>query len=648
MNKAQILIVEDEGLIAKDLQAMLKRLGYHVPVTVGTGELAIETAAQNKPDLILMDIQLRGKVDGVEAAESIKSLQDVPVVFLTANSDETNFQRAKLTDPFGFLIKPFEERSLHANIEMALYKHKTEKQIREREQWLSTTLKSIADGVMTTDSKGRITFLNSVAEKLLGWSNEEAMGKHYTEIFCVIEESSRVTPVDAVTKAVSEGLSGTTIDDNLLVQRDGTEIHIEHSVAPIRNNDQMIAGYVIVFCDVSQQRKLEQDLRQSQKMDAIGKLAGSVAHDFNNAITAVMGYSSIMLAKIPESDPMYDDASQILQAAEHSARLTRQLLAFSRKEILHPVRMNLGTAIQGMKGLLRRLIRENIELEISAPADLWEISADPGHCEQLVFNMSINARDAMPKGGKLSIGVSNVTLTPDAAFGIRGSREGEFVALQISDTGVGMSREVMDRIFEPFFTTKGRDRGTGLGLSTCEGIVRQVKGFINVNSTPGAGTAFTIYIPRTEKTEVQVETASVEAGGTSGGSETILVVEDEDAVRMLTTRVLEDLGYTVLEAENGIAAISALERCPEGVDMIISDLVMPEMSGRELVEYVQKTFCNTKILFMSGYTDDDIVNEAVTVSEVAFLQKPFTPTILAGKVREVLSAPAFKLAELSV
>ncbi len=637
MSKTQILIVEDEGLIAKDLQSMLRRLGYDVPVTVGTGDLAIQTAAANQPDLILMDIQLKGNMDGVMAAQTIKERQDVPIVFLTANSDEATLQRAKVTDPFGFLIKPFEERSIQAGIEVALYKHKTEKKNREREQWLSTTLKSIADAVVTTDAQGKVTFLNAAAESLTGWIHQAALGRPYGEIFSILEVETRQVPPDAIAKALSEGTTKTGNSHSILRSIMGTERHIEHSVAPIRQDDGKVTGCVIVFSDISEQLQLESELRHSQKMEAIGKLAGSIAHDFNNAITTVMGYSSFLMSRLDPQSELYTDAGQILKAAEHSARLTRQLLLFSRKQVLHPVCLDLGTALTEMHGLLRRLIRENITLKILPSEQLWSIKADPGHIEQLVLNMTVNARDAMPNGGTITIAAANVTLGIDAPARMRGAREGEFVCLKITDTGTGMSPELIERIFEPFFTTKGPDKGTGLGLSTCEGIVRQTGGFIHVTSTVGEGTTFSIHFSRTmESNPVEEISGGDELG--YAGRETILLVEDEDVLRLLAARMLGELGYTVIEAANGFEALQLLSECNKPVDLILTDLVMPEMSGRELIDCVRSKGVIPKVLYMSGYTDDEVIREGIHEAEIAFLQKPFTSRILLKKVRETIDA----------
>ncbi len=640
MEKIQILVVEDEGIIAKDLQSMLRKLGYDVPVTVGTGEKAILTAGANQPDLILMDINLRGAIDGVEAATTISAQQDVPIVYLTANSDEATMQRAKVTDPFGFLIKPFEERALHAGIEMALYKHRSERQNREREQWLSTTLKSIADAVITTDREGRITFLNAAAETISGWTTSDAVRRPYAEVFHVIDEATRAVAEDHVAASLSEGTTGTFGKQALLIRRDGSETYIEHSIAPIRQGvDDRIHGCVIAFSDVSERKLLEDQLRQVQKMDAIGKLAGGIAHDFNNAITAILGYAEMILLHVGDVDALCKDAKQIVRAAEHSARLTHQLLAFSRKQVLQPRCINLGDEICGMEGMVRRLIGADIDFATEIAADLWHTTADAGQIQQVVLNMAVNARDAMPDGGQLKITLGNATVTAADALRIPDSYPGEFVLLTVSDTGSGMSRDVMKRIFEPFFTTKEPGKGTGLGLATCYGIVKQTSGMVSVASELGVGTTFSIYLPRA----VDSKPAALRPFGGDEfptGTETILVVEDEEILRELAVQVLEGLGYRIVTAEDGAQAIAILRGgMANDIQLIVTDLVMPRMGGRELAAWISRDFGQMRVVFMSGYTDDEILRHAVADAEVEYLQKPFTPKALAQKIREVLDRP---------
>jgi two-component system, cell cycle sensor histidine kinase and response regulator CckA len=637
MTKTHILIVEDEGLIAKDLQGILRRLGYHVPMTVGTGEQAVASARENRPDLILMDIQLRGEMDGVEAAASITAERDVPILYLTANSDEATFLRAKGTDPFGFLVKPYEERSLQAGIEMALYKHAAERQTKEREQWLSTTLGSIADAVITTDSADRITFLNIAAERLLGWAREDAQGVNCAEILGL--EGITDFPPSQVSPSATEVNRDPARRLASVKRRDGSPIEVEFSVAPLRRGpDREIHGHVIVLSDVSERRQLEEKLRHAQKMDAIGKLAGGIAHDFNNAITAIIGYAELILGDNPSDRPQSNHARQIVRAAEHSARLTHQLLAFSRKQVLQPRSISLEQQVLEIEGMVRRLIGADVTLQTSIPRGLWNILADPGQIHQVILNMSINARDAMPQGGTLMISVRNITVTSAEALRIPEGRPGEFVLLQIADTGTGMTPEVQAHIFEPFFTTKEPGKGTGLGLATCYGIVRQTSGMISVASEVGKGTTFSIYLPKAAADE-GASSAKPSSDNAPRGRETILIVEDEEILRELAIQVLEGFGYKILSAADGVEATEILNGAMGStIDLVVTDLVMPRMSGRDLITWMGERFSHVRVLFMSGYTDDEIIRSAVCGAEVQYLQKPFTPKTLAQKVRETLDS----------
>lgn len=637
--KTHILVVEDEGIVAKDIQAMLRGLGYHVPKTVGTGEMAVQIAREAKPDLILMDIQLRGQMDGVEAAGLITAQQDIAVVFLTANSDEATLQRAKLTDPFGFLIKPFEERSLQAGIETALYKHRTERRMREREQWLSTTLSSIADAIITTDSDGSITYLNQAAVALTGWAADEAGGRLYSEVFQIMDEVTRAAPPDRVAESLATGATCNFSHHTLLRTLMGEERHIQHSVAPIRQGlQEQVGGCVIVFSDVTEKKQLEERLRQAQKLDAIGKLAGGIAHDFNNAITAIMGYAQMILSRPDQSQASFREARQIVRAAEHSARLTHQLLAFSRKQVLRPRALNLAQECEEVEGMVRRLVGENITLETRVAEDLWSTMADPGQIHQVVLNLAINARDAMPQGGRLCFEMANAAVTEAEARHLQEGRAGEFVRLQVRDTGTGMPPDVMNRIFEPFFTTKGQGKGTGLGLATCYGIIKQSAGMIGVASELGVGTTFSVYLPKSEAVREDRELRANEEE-MRGGTETILFVEDEEILRELGVEVLQGLGYRVIAAEDGCAALELLHANQASpVDLVVTDLVMPRLSGRELVAALAERDQSMRVLLMSGYTDDDIIRSAIQGSEVSYLQKPFTPRLLARKVREMLDS----------
>jgi len=390
-----------------------------------------------------------------------------------------------------------------------------------------------------------------------------------------------------------------------------------------------------------QQREgaLEQQLRQAQKVEAIGRLAGGVAHDFNNILTTILGYSELMLTRIKPDDSLRANIEEIRKAAERAAALTRQLLAFSRKQILEPKVVNLNDTLKDLSTMLRRMIGEDIELTTIGAPDLGRVKVDPSQIEQVIINLAINARDAMPQGGKLKIEAANVVLDETYAAEHEGVAPGKYVVLTISDTGTGMSAEVRARIFEPFFTTKEVGKGTGLGLATCYGIVKQSGGHISVDSEPGHGTTFTIHLPQLEGAAT-VRPKRDESDDLPHGKETVLLVEDEPSLLKLASLILQELGYTVLEASNGREALRiAKERNGQGVDLVLTDVVMPQMGGKELADQIHAAHPEIKVLFSSGYTVNTIVHHGVLDDGVAFLNKPYTRDVLARKVREVLDRP---------
>jgi signal transduction histidine kinase len=385
-----------------------------------------------------------------------------------------------------------------------------------------------------------------------------------------------------------------------------------------------------------ERRRLEENLRQAQKMEAIGQLAGGVAHDFNNILTAITGYSELLLHELPDGSSLRDDVGEIRKAADRAAGLTRQLLAFSRKQILAPRVLNLNTLVADLNSLLRRTLGENIDIVTNLAPDLWSVRADPGQLEQVIVNLGVNARDAMPEGGKLTIETSSVELDEAYAMGHLPVQPGAFVLLAVSDTGMGMSEETMAHIFEPFFTTKEKGKGTGLGLATVYGIVKQSGGFIWVYSEPGQGSTFKIYLPRVA--EEAEPGHSPGAGAPKGGTETILLVEDEGGVRSLARRVLETLGYTILEAADSALAVGLADAYKGPIHLLLTDVVLPDSGGRKLAEQLMGRRAGLKVLYMSGYTENAIVHRGILEAKTAFLHKPFTPHELATGVRSALDA----------
>lgn len=416
--------------------------------------------------------------------------------------------------------------------------------------------------------------------------------------------------------------------------RDGTYRWTRGEIRLIRDATGRAIEAVGSWSDITHLRDVEEQYRQAQKMEAVGRLAAGVAHDFNNLLTVINGFSEVVLERLSSNDGSRELLREIVNAGQRAAGLTRQLLAFSRKAIIEPRQLDLEAVVTDVEKMLRRIIGEDIHLAITSDPDLGTIRADPGQVEQVLLNLVVNARDAMPTGGRITIELQNAALDEEYARNHPDARSGSYVMLAVTDTGCGMSAETVARIFEPFFSTKA-ERGTGLGLATVHGIVKQSGGHVGVYSEVGVGSTFRVYFPRVEKQEVAPSERATKPTFPRG-NETILLAEDEDAVRALARHILRECGYTVLDARDGTDALRVAAEHPGGIDLLVTDVVMPQTSGRELVVRLSETRPGLKVLFLSGYTDDAIVRHGILEAEVAFLQKPFTGMALAQKVREVL------------
>ena len=412
----------------------------------------------------------------------------------------------------------------------------------------------------------------------------------------------------------------------------------------VRNDAGETIGVVSILEDITDLKKAEEalrrseeQLRQSQKMEAVGRLAGGVAHDFNNILTAISGYSELLVQNLGDQNPLSQDVQEIQQAADRAATLTRQLLAFSRKQVIRPQRLDLNEVVANMDKMLRRIIREDIDLQTILEPDLGVVIADQGQIEQVIINLVVNARDAMPQGGKLTLETGNVELDETYIQRHAQTQPGPYVLIAVSDTGIGLDQEVQEHLFEPFFTTKKPGKGTGLGLSMAYAIVNQGGGFIGVYSEEGQGTTFKIYLPRLEKSREPAKLPLI-SPSEEVISETILLAEDEELVRRVTGRILEGSGYTVLPAGSGPEALSISQRHEAPIHLLLTDVLMPEMSGAKLAEALTPLRQEMKVLFMSGHTENAIVHHGVLEPGIAFIQKPFRRDTLLRKVREVLDS----------
>ncbi len=502
-----------------------------------------------------------------------------------------------------------------------------EETLRREKEFSDAALESLPGLFYLFDEQGRFLRWNRNLERVTGYSSSDVSSMHALDFFA--GEDKRLIE-ERIREALVKGASSAEAD---LVRKDGTTAPYFFTGTLVNfAGRRCVVGMAI---DMTEERRLEEQLRQSQKMEAVGQLAGGVAHDFNNVLTVILSNADILLNGLGPEDPRREELQGIKEAAQRAAALTRQLLAFSRKQMLRPRVVSLNAIVVNVESMLRRLIGEDIELITLLDPRLWAVEADPGQLEQMIMNLAVNARDALPQGGKLAIETSNIDVDETFASAHYPIVPGRYVMLVVSDNGVGMSAETRERIFEPFFTTKQRSKGTGLGLSTVYGIVKQSGGYIWAHSEPGLGTTFKIYLPRIVKTAEPLErrTAAVKR---ERGSETVLLVEDETSVRRLACKILEERGYQVLEAGDAREAAEISERHSEPIHLLLTDVVLPGVNGRELAERLLVDRPNMHVLYMSGYTDHAVLRDSILKSGANFLQKPFSPLSLASKVRDVL------------
>ncbi len=490
-------------------------------------------------------------------------------------------------------------------------------------------IRAVSSGICITDPTQRdnpMIFVSPGFEKLTGYSAAEVIGHN-----CRLLQGPQTDAEDVakIREAVRAG-RGCTVE-LMNYKKDGTPFWNELTISPVADEHGTLTHFVGVQSDVTERRALEAQMRQSQKMEAVGQLASGVAHDFNNLLT-VIDVCSEMLARMLQKQPdALELCVEVQKAGERAGTLTRQLLTFSRKQVVAPRIVDVNLLVRDSEKMLRRLIGEHILLAIKLGPTVGSVVVDPGQLEQVLVNLAVNARDAMPTGGRLAVTTSNVSL--DEALGPLDP--GQYIMLEVSDTGNGMDSAILSQIFEPFFTTKPTGHGTGLGLATVRSIVEQARGHVVVESAPGLGTKFRVYLPR-DMTEMEETTIRLLPGSMPRGTETILLVEDDDAVRLLGQRALAQCGYIVLPAADGHAALEFARAYPNDIDLLVSDVVMPHLGGRKLAEAIAKIRPSTKVMFVSGYTDDQVLLHGVVHSEVTMLQKPYSIATLAQTVRRVL------------
>ncbi len=514
---------------------------------------------------------------------------------------------------------------------------RSREELRVSRQRFAAFMRHLPGVAFMKDREGRYVFYNEAAQGLFQLDPADFLGKTDHEVWPPEYADRFIANDDAVLrrKALVEAVEA-------VPHRQGVHYWLIYKFPIVDENDevQFIGGMGI---DITERRQLEDQLRQSQKMEAVGRLAGGVAHDFNNLLTVISGYGDMIMRGLAPEDPLHGCVEEVLKAASRATSLTNQLLAFSRRQVIQPKILDLNILVANMDRMLRRVIGEHIELETVLTPGLGSVKADAGQLEQVIMNLAVNARDAMPEGGKLYIRTGNVDV-PHSSRLHADVRPGSYVRLTVADTGKGMDAEIMVHLFEPFYTSKATGKGTGLGLSTVYGIVKQSGGEIVVESQPGSGATFHIYLPRIIGV-MDTKQAARAQGLARPGTETILLVEDEPGVRQLVRDMLHRLGYTILEAGSGAEALRIFEQHRGGIDLLLTDVIMPQMSGRDLAERLRTAQSSLKVLYMSGYTDDMLAHHGVLEPNVYLLPKPFAPDELGAKLREVLDTPTTKSAD---
>jgi len=628
-DQLRILIVDDDPKLRKTLSDILERKGYK-PITVATGKEALNKVREEGPALALIDLKL-GDMSGLEVITEIKKCSPgTESIVLTGHASKESAIEAVNVGAYSYVQKPCDMDQLLLTIQRAIEKREAEENLRESEERYRTTFESTGTATVIVEEDTTISLANMEFMKLCGYSREEVEGKKCWTEFVVKEDLEGMKEYHRLRRTAEGGAPGSY--EFRFTDRHGNVRDIFLTATLIPGTKKTVASLL----DITERKLLEAQLQHTRKMEAVGTLAGGMAHEFNNLMTAVLSYSSFLLTDLGEDDPMRKDVEEIKSAGKRASSLVKHLLAFSRKQVLQPKPLDINSVLTDKEEMLGHLIGEDVELEMVLEQDLDKVKADQSQVEQVILNLTINARDAMPLGGKLTIETANVEID-EFYVSTHGDelKPGPYVMLAMSDTGMGMDKETQSQIFEPFFTTKDMGEGTGLGLSAVYGIVKQSGGDIRVYSEPEKGTIFKIYLPRMEQ-DVEAVHEGYAVLEQLGGSETVLLVEDNDLVRKVSRRVLEQYGYRVLEAEDAHKALMISEQHQGLIELMVTDVVMPEMSGKELAERLKVLRPETKVLYMSGYTDNAVVRRGVISKDVDFLEKPFTPDVLAEKVRQVL------------
>lgn len=638
MAKARIMVVEDERIVALDIKKRLEKLGYVVIATASTAAEAVRGAIDMKPDLALVDIALKGEMDGTEAAKKICDKAGTPIVYLTACSDEKTLERIKTTEPYGYLLKPVEDGDLRFTVEMALHKHSVERELKESQRKFQDITSCIGEGIYVVNESGELTFMNPEAEHLLGWAGAELLGKKVHDIIHPLKENGAPLPLDECSayKVIKTGKRQESGND-VFVRKDGVTFPVSLVSTPVLKEGKVVAS-ITVFQDAARKQKREEDVLSARKLESIGILAGGIAHDFNNILTAILGNISYVKMFVDPGDKLFRSLAEAENAALQARALTHRLLTFARggepvrrvADIAQLIGSSASFACSGSK----------VMCEVSVAEGIWPVEVDEGQISQVIHNMVTNSRESMHNCGMVNIRVENAAVTPEGGMPLE---EGRYIKIVISDEGAGMPKEHLARIFDPYFTTKerGSQRGAGFGLAICYTIIKNHGGLITAESGVGQGTTFTIFLPASEK-EVAVKTPARE--GPVAGKGKVLVMDDEEIIRLVAANMLNHLGYQVSVASSGEEAVVLFEhekRAGRPFDAVILDLtVRGGMGGRETVKRLLEMDPGIKAIVSSGYSQDPLMGEYKNYGFKGVLPKPYKMEELSEVLRAMLEKSA--------
>ncbi len=639
----KIMVVDDEAVVATQLEESLTSMGYEVVGSVYSGKEAVEMARRLRPDLILMDIVMPGRLNGIDASVIVKKELDIPVIFLTAYADDNLIKRARDSEPFGYILKPFQEREIKAAIEVALYKKEMERRLCESEERYRSVVDTAIEAIITVDSRGNIISWNQAAETMFGYRADESTGKRPAVI---IPERLRKDLENEMNLIVSTGKSdiiGKTVECSGL-RKDGSEFPMELSLATWKTREGTF--FTIIVRDISErkraeeeQKKLEAQLQRAQKMEAIGTLAGGVAHDLNNILAGLVSYPELLLLEIPKDSPLRNPILTIQKSGEKAAAIVQDLLTLARGELAVMEVVNLNDIVsEYLKSPEHERLKSfhpNVRFKTALERELLNILGSPAHLSKTVMNLISNAAEATPYGGEISISTENRYIDSP----IRGYdhiEEGDYVILAVSDTGVGISKKDRERIFEPFYTKKVMGRsGTGLGMTVVWGTVKDHNGYIDVKSTEGKGTTFTLYFPVTRK-EIARDKPLVSIEAYMGKGESILVVDDVAEQREIAFRILNKLGYSVTSVSSGEEAVDYLK--DNSADLLLLDMIMdPGIDGLETYKRILEFHPNQKAIIVSGFSETRKVKKAQRLGAGEYVKKPYLLEKIGLAIRENLA-----------